>query len=126
MFQRFWSYYRQYKKLFVLDFSCAVGSAILELGFPLFVSFVVDKLLPGKNWPLFLAACIVMFAVCSINAVLQFIVNYWGHMLGINIETDMRRKLFDHVQKLSFRFFDNTKTGHLMSRLSTDLFDIDG
>ena len=124
MFQRFWSYYRPYKKLFVLDFACAVGSAILELGFPLFVSFVVDKLLPGKNWSLFLLACIVMLAVCSINAVLQFIVNYWGHMLGINIETDMRRKLFDHVQKLSFRFFDNTKTGHLMSRLSTDLFDI--
>jgi ATP-binding cassette subfamily B protein len=124
MFRRFWSYYRPYKKLFVLDFACAVGSAILELGFPLFVSFVVDKLLPGRNWSLFLLACVVMLAVCSINAVLQFIVNYWGHMLGINIETDMRRKLFDHVQKLSFRFFDNTKTGHLMSRLSTDLFDI--
>ncbi|MEA3148803.1 MAG: ATP-binding cassette, subfamily bacterial, partial [Verrucomicrobiota bacterium] len=58
------------------------------------------------------------------NGVLQFIVNYWGHMLGINIETDMRRRLFDHIQKLSFRFFDNTKTGHLMSRMSTDLFDI--
>jgi ATP-binding cassette subfamily B protein len=55
---------------------------------------------------------------------LQFIVNYWGHKLGINIETDMRRQLFTHVQKLSFRFFDNTKTGHIMSRITNDLFEI--
>jgi ATP-binding cassette, subfamily B, bacterial len=124
MFRRFWSYYQPYKKLFVLDFSCAVVLAILELSFPLFVNYVVDKLLPGNNWSLILLACAAMLAIYSINAVLQFIVNYWGHMLGINIETDMRRRLFDHIQKLSFRFFDNTKTGHLMSRMSTDLFDI--
>jgi ATP-binding cassette subfamily B protein len=98
--------------------------AILELSFPLFVNYVVDQLLPRNNWSLILAACSAMLAIYSVNAVLQFIVNCWGHMLGINIETDMRGKLFDHLQKLSFRFFDNTKTGHLMSRMSTDLFDI--
>jgi ATP-binding cassette subfamily B protein len=124
MLLRFWSYYQPYAKLFVLDFSCAVVWAILELSFPLFVNYVVDQLLPGNNWSLIVTACAAMLAVYSINGVLQFIVNYWGHMLGINIETDMRRRLFDHIQKLSFRFFDNTKTGHLMSRMSTDLFDI--
>jgi ATP-binding cassette subfamily B protein len=124
MLRRFWSYYQPYKKLFALDFSCAVLLAILELSFPLFVNYVIDKLLPGNNWSLILVACAVMLAVYSISAVLQFIVIYWGHMLGINIETDMRRTLFDHIQKLSFRFFDNTKTGHLMSRMSNDLFDI--
>ena len=51
-------------------------------------------------------------------------VTYWGHMLGINIETDMRRKAFDHLQKLSFRFFDNQKTGHLLARITKDLEDI--
>lgn len=55
---------------------------------------------------------------------LQFIVSYWGHKLGINIESDMRQQAFNHVQKLSFKFFDNTKTGHLMSRMTNDLFDI--
>jgi ATP-binding cassette, subfamily B, bacterial len=124
MLRRFWSYYQPYTKLFVLDFSCAVILAALELSFPLFVNYVVDKLLPGNNFHLILTACAAMLAVYAINASLQFVVNYWGHMLGINIETDLRRKLFDHIQKLSFRFFDNTKTGNLMSRISTDLFDI--
>ena len=124
MLRRFWSYYQPYKRLFALDFSCAVVLAVLELSFPLFVNFVVDKLLPGQNWSLILLACGGMLGIYVLNSVLQFIVNYWGHMLGINIETDMRRHLFDHIQKLSFRFFDNQKTGHLMSRMSTDLFDI--
>lgn len=124
MLRRFWSYYKPYKKLFALDFTCAVVLAILELSFPLFVNYVVDKLLPGHDYSLIMLACGVMLGVYAINGVLQFIVNYWGHMLGINIETDMRRMLFDHIQKLSFRFFDNQKTGHLMSRMSTDLFDI--
>ena len=65
-----------------------------------------------------------LLAIYALNAGLQFVVTYWGHMLGINIETDMRRALFSHLQKLSFRFYDNNKTGHLVSRMSTDLFDI--
>jgi len=124
MLRRFWSYYQPYKRLFALDFTCAVVLAVLELSFPLFVNYVVDKLLPSHNWSLITMACCAMLGIYVLNTILQFIVNYWGHMLGINIETDMRRSLFDHIQKLSFRFFDNQKTGHLMSRMSTDLFDI--
>lgn len=122
--RRFIAYYLPYKKLFILDFSCAVLSAVLELSFPLFVNQVVDKLLPSNNWKLIILACAGLLGVYTLNSVLQFVVNYWGHMLGINIETDMRRSIFDHIQKLSFRFFDNNKTGNLMSRVSTDLFDI--
>src|SRR5690606_23323747 len=62
--------------------------------------------------------------IYGLNAVLQYIVTYWGHMLGVNIETDMRRKLFNHLQKLSFRFYDNNKTGHLIGRVTNDLNDI--
>ena len=122
--RRFFAYYTPYKKLFVLDFSCAIIAAILELSFPLFVNQVVDKLLPGNNWPLTVLACAGLLVIYCISAALQFVVTYWGHMLGINIETDMRRLMFNHLQKLSFRFFDNNKTGHLMSRISTDLMDI--
>lgn len=124
LLRRFLSYYRPYKKLFVLDFSCAVISAVLELCFPVFVNRVVDQLLPQSNWSLILVACAVLLVIYGVNSALQFVVTYWGHVLGINIETDMRRALFNHIQKLSFRFFDNHKTGHLMSRISTDLFDI--
>ena len=122
--RQFFAYYQPYRKLFILDFSCAVVAAILELSFPIFVNQVVDTLLPGNNYPLIVAACAGLLVVYLISSILQFIVNYWGHMLGINIETDMRRALFNHIQKLSFRFFDNTKTGHLLSRISTDLMDI--
>ncbi|RUS48279.1 ABC transporter ATP-binding protein [Cohnella sp. AR92] len=124
MVRRFFAYYRPYKGLFALDFACAVFVALLELGFPVAVNKVVDDLLPEKDWSLIVWACLGLLAVYLINTFMQFVVNYWGHMLGINIETDMRRKLFDHVQKLSFRFFDNNKTGHLISRMTNDLNEI--
>jgi ATP-binding cassette, subfamily B, bacterial len=122
--RRFFAYYQPYKALFALDFSCAVVAAVLELSFPLFVNYVIDTLLPSLNWPLIAGACVGLLAVYCLTACLQFVVNYWGHMLGINIETDLRRTLFNHLQKLSFRFYDNHKTGHIMSRISTDLWDI--
>jgi len=124
MLRKFFSYYKPYKGLFILDFSCAVVAGLLELGFPLIVNQFIDKLLPGQNWTLILWACFGLFAVYMLNAGLQYVVTYWGHMLGVNIETDMRQKLFDHIQKLSFRFFDNNKTGHLISRLTNDLMEI--
>lgn len=124
LLRRFWAYYEPYKRLFVLDFSCAIFLAILDLSFPVFVNLVVDRLLPGRDWGAILLAGAGLLVIFCLSGVLQFIVNYWGHRLGINIETDMRRKLFDHIQKLSFRFFDNQKTGHLISRMSNDLFDI--
>ncbi|HEY2491937.1 MAG TPA: ABC transporter ATP-binding protein [Paenibacillus sp.] len=124
MLRKFFSYYRPYRGLFILDFSCAVLAAILELVFPLAVNRVLDDYLPGGNWNIIIWACVVLLAIYVVSSVLHYVVSYWGHMLGINIETDMRKKLFDHVQKLSFRFFDNTKTGHLVSRMTNDLMDI--
>ncbi len=124
LLNRFFAYYLPYRKLFLIDFTCAIVAAVMELSFPIFVNITVDQLLPGNNWSLILMACAGLLGVYIVNAGLQFVVSYWGHMLGINIETDMRRTLFTHIQKLSFRFFDNTKTGHLVSRMSSDLWDI--
>ncbi|PRZ11768.1 ATP-binding cassette subfamily B protein [Laceyella sediminis] len=124
MLRKFFSYYQPYKGLFLLDFTCAVFAGLLELGFPLVVNQFIDRLLPSRDWPLILWASAGLLALYGLSAVLQYVVTYWGHMLGINIETDMRRKLFDHIQKLSFRFFDNNKTGHLLSRLTNDLMEI--
>lgn len=124
MLRRFFSYYRPYKGLFVLDFSCAVVAGLLELAFPMAVSTFIDDLLPGGEWPYIVLASIGLLAIYALNTALNYIVTYWGHMLGINIETDMRRNLFEHIQKLSFKFFDNNKTGHLMGRITNDLNDI--
>jgi ATP-binding cassette subfamily B protein len=124
MIKRFFSYYRPYKGLFILDFSCAILSGLLELGFPMAVKVFVDELLPGQNWTLILVAAAGLLVVYLFNTALMAIVTYWGHMLGINIETEMRRKSFDHLQKLSFRFYDNNKTGHLVGRVTKDLEEI--
>ncbi len=124
MLARFFSYYRPYKWLFILDFSCAVFVGLLELAFPLAVNQVIDRLLPGGDWSIILWACLGLLFIYVINTALHYIVTYWGHKLGINIETDMRRKLFNHMQKLSFAYYDNHKTGHSISRLTKDLEEI--
>ncbi|WP_191566485.1 ABC transporter ATP-binding protein [Metabacillus idriensis] len=124
MLKRFFAYYRPYKRLFLIDFSCAVIAGLLELGFPLVVNAFIDRLLPSGDWNIIIWACAGLLLLYILNTGLQYIVTYWGHMLGINIETDMRKKLFEHIQKLSFRFFDNTKIGHLISRLTNDLMEI--
>lgn len=124
LLRRFFGYYRPHRRLFLLDFGCAVLSGLLELAFPLAVTAFVDRLLPTGQWGLILAAAAGLLALYIGNTALQAIVVYWGHMLGINIETEMRRKSFDHLQKLSFRFFDNHKTGTLVARLTKDLEEI--
>jgi len=124
MIRQFLSYYRPHKKLFVADFSSAVVVAILELAFPIAVQWFIDDLLPSGNWNKIVWVGIGLLGSYIMSTFLQFVVNYFGHMLGINIETDMRQRLFQHVQKQSFRFFDNTKTGHVMSRITNDLMDI--
>ncbi len=124
MIKRFFSYYRPHKRLFYIDFFCAVLVGLLELGFPLAVSWFIDQLLPEGNWSTILAVSAGLLTLYFMSSGMQFVVNYWGHKLGINIETDMRRELFHHVQRQSFRFFDNTKTGHIMSRVTNDLMDI--
>jgi len=124
MLRRFFSYYRPYRGLFVLDFSCAILSGLLELGFPMAVKLFVDRLLLSQEWLLILIASAALLAIYAINTGLMAVVTYWGHMLGINIETDMRRAAFNHLQKLSFSYFDNQKTGHIVGRLTKDLEEI--
>lgn len=124
MLRRFAAYYHPHRGLFVLDFGCAILSGLLELGFPMAIASFVDVLLPTRNIGLIAAASIALLLIYLLNSALMAIVTYWGHKLGINIETEMRRRAFDHLQKLSFRFFDNEKTGHLVARLTKDLEEV--
>ncbi|EIN5667118.1 ABC transporter ATP-binding protein [Listeria monocytogenes] len=124
MLKRFFSYYKPYRTLFIIDFGCAVLAAILELAFPVAVNHVIDTLLPGKDFGLIITVALALLFFYILNTFMQYIVTYFGHMLGLNIETDMRRDLFSHLQKQPFGFYDNQKTGKLMSRMTTDLFEI--
>lgn len=122
--KHFFKYYKPHKRLFIVDFSSAVIVAILELAFPVAVQLFIDKLLPSGEWTKIVTISVLLLTVFLISTFLQYIVSFLGHKLGINIETDMREELFTHVQRQSFRFFDNVKTGHIMSRITNDLFDI--
>ncbi|WP_182084761.1 ABC transporter ATP-binding protein [Aureimonas sp. ME7] len=124
MLARFFAYYAPWRGLFVLDFSSAVIAGLLELGFPIAVKLFVDDLLPSGNWGMIVLASLGLLAIYVLNTGLMAVVTYWGHMLGINIETEMRRKAFEHLQTLSFGYFDNQKTGHLVGRLTKDLEEI--
>jgi ATP-binding cassette subfamily B protein len=124
LIRRFFAYYRPHRGLFALDFGCAVVSGLLELGFPMAVRSFVDTLLPGQDWGIILLASAALLAIYLMNTGLMVIVTYWGHVLGINIETEMRRRSFEHLQKLSFRFYDNQKTGHLVARVTKDLEEV--
>ncbi|OCW57466.1 ABC transporter ATP-binding protein [Hoeflea olei] len=124
LLQRFARYYRPHRRLFALDFSSAVAAGLLELAFPVAVTLFIDRLLPTGQIGLIALASAGLLLVYLLNAGLQVIVTYWGHMLGLKIETEMRRKAFDHLQTLSFGFFDNQKTGHLVARLTKDLEEI--
>lgn len=124
MIKQFFSYYKPHRRLFLIDFFSAIVVAVLELAFPVAVQWFIDALLPTGEWDVIVKVSVLLLLVYVLSTFLQFIVNYLGHQLGINIETDMRQELFNHVQKQSFRFFDNTKTGHIMSRITNDLFDI--
>lgn len=124
MLKRFFSYYRPYKNLFILDFTCAVFAGLLELAFPVAVNQVIDKIMPQKEFRVVLLACFALFSFYVLNTILQYIVVFFGHKLGVNIETDMRRELFAHLQTQPYEYYDNQKTGKLISRLTTDLFEI--
>jgi ATP-binding cassette subfamily B protein len=108
----------------MIDFSCAFAMAGLDLVFPVAVQRVIDGILPQRDLDLFFRICAGLLGLYLLRALLQYIVDYWGHVLGVRMEYDMRQDLFDHIQKLSFRYFDNTKTGHIMSRLVNDLNEI--
>ena len=124
MVSRFIKYYRPHLSLFLLDFSCAFLMAGLDLVFPIAVRKMIDDILPERNLTLILWVAAGLMLLYIVRYALQYIVDYWGHVLGVRMEYDMRKDLFNHIHKLSFTYFDNTKTGHIMSRLVNDLNEI--
>lgn len=120
----FFSYYKPYKKIFLLDLFCALGIALIALSFPLLSRYALGVLLPIKAYTSFALLMGGLFLLYCLSSIFNYIVSYWGHLMGVRMESDLRRELFAHLQTLPFSFFDNTRTGHLMSRIISDLFEI--
>ena len=124
MLREFFQYYKPYKKIFwgVVFGSCF--AAVLDLLFPILVRHILNVELPEKNLEGMFKWITILFGLYCCNFGLLFAINYYGHIMSAAIENDMRRDLFKHLQKLSFRFYDNNKTGQLLSRITTDVVEV--
>ncbi|MBQ1643464.1 MAG: ABC transporter ATP-binding protein [Treponema sp.] len=120
----FFSYYRPHLDLFVADMICAFFIAVIDVSFPFVTRHLLNTLIPKGAMRLFFCMIAFMLAVYCIRWVCVWFVNYWGHVFGVKVETDMRRDVFSKLEKQSFSFFDTHLTGHLMSRVTTDLFEV--
>ena len=123
-FKVFFSYYRPHLDLFVADMICAFFIAVIDVSFPFVTRHLLNTLIPKGAMRLFFCMIAFMLAVYCIRWVCVWFVNYWGHVFGVKVETDMRRDVFSKLEKQSFSFFDTHLTGHLMSRVTTDLFEV--
>lgn len=120
----FLSYFRPHKKLFLLDMSCAVIVSLIDLAFPLVTRKAMYDLLPEQKYRAFFLIMAAMIAAFALRAILYYVIAYWGHTFGIRVEADIRRDLFIRMQELDISFFDCNRTGQLMSRLTSDLFEL--
>ena len=120
----FLSYFAAHKRLFALDITCAVLMAAIDLSFPLVTRQALYDYLPGGKYRVFFTVMAVAAAFYVLRAGLNYIVCYLGHTFGIRVEADIRRDLFRHLQEMSFDFYDRNRTGQLMSRLTSDLFEL--
>ena len=120
----FVSYFRPHIGLFLLDMACALVISLIDLAFPYVSRMCMYELIPEKRYQAFFAVIAVLLAAYLLRAALQYVVCYWGHTFGILVEADIRSDLFSHLQTLSFGFYDKNRTGHLMSRMTAELFDI--
>jgi len=120
----FLSYFRPHMGLFLTDMACALMISLIDLAFPFISRLCMYELIPENRYQAFFAVIAVMIAAYLLRAGLQYIVCYWGHAFGVLVEADIRKDLFSHLQTLSFGFYDKNRTGHLMSRMTAELFDI--
>ena len=124
IFRVFISYFKEHRKLFVLDMLCAFAVAAVDVAFPLVSRYAMYELLPDKLYQTFFAVMAIVSAAFIVRALLNYIITYWGHTFGIRVEADIREDLYRHLQRLDFDFFDRNRTGKLMNRLTGDLFEI--
>ena len=124
MIKKFSKYYINHWRLFLVDIVCAFLMSGIDLLYPVIVQQMLDNYFPNRSVGMIVRMLVLLLILYVLRLIFQYIVHYWGHVVGIRMETDMRRELFNHLQKLSFKFYDNTKVGYLMSRIVNDLNNV--
>ena len=124
MIRKFCSYYSPHLILFLIDMFCAFVVSVCNLFYPVITKSIINDYIPNKKIQLLVVWCIALLGIYILKAFLSFVIQYWGHIVGVRIQGDMRKKLFSHLEKLPFSYFDENKTGTIMSRIINDLQDI--
>lgn len=122
--KRFFAFYKPHRKLFVFDLFCSLAISVCNMFYPSIARNVMNNYVPNRNLRLLIVWAIVLAAIYALKAILTYIVGFWGHVLGVRIQGDMRKVIFSRVETLPFSYFDEHKTGSVMSRIVYDLFDV--
>jgi len=124
MIKRFIEYYKPYKKLFYLDMSASILISAIGLVYPIITRLMLNDYIKNSKYNLIIISGLIVLALYVARLLLRYFVQYYGHLIGTNMQADMRRDLFKHLEKLPYTYFDNTETGTILSRMTNDLFDV--
>ncbi|MBR6534979.1 MAG: ABC transporter ATP-binding protein [Clostridia bacterium] len=121
---RFLKYYRPHKRLFILDMVCSFMIAVADLFFPMITKNIINDYVPNQKLRLLIAWSVALLCIYALKCLFNYFVSYYGHIVGVRIQADMRKDLFTHLEKLPFSYFDENKSGVIMSRIVNDLFEV--
>ena len=124
MLKRFLSYYKPHKKMFILDMVASLLISVIGMVYPVVTNKMLNEYIPRKMYTTIVIAGIIVLVLYVIRMLLRYFVQYYGHVIGVHMQSQMRKDLFAHLEKLPFRFFDNNETGKIMTRLTSDLFEV--
>ena len=124
MLKRFISYYKPYLGMFSLDMLASFVISIIGIGYPILTNLLLDNFIPNKNLTLIVWCGVILFAIYFVRMLLRYFVQYYGHVIGVKMQADMRRDMFKKLEKLPFSYYDEHETGKIMSRMTNDLMDV--
>ncbi len=124
MLKRFIHYYKPHKKMLLLDMLAALLISVIGMVYPIVTNKMLNDYIPERKYKIIVIAGAIVLLLYVIRMLLRFFVQYYGHVIGVKMQSQMRQDLFHHLQKLPFRFYDNNETGRIMTRITSDLFEV--
>ena len=124
MLKKFVSYYKPYLKTFALDMTCALGNSATGILYPIITRYMLNDLIPNRKFDQIIIFGSVLLGAYVLKMIMKYCVDYYGHMVGTNMQADMRREMFEKLEQLPFSYYDNNETGKIMSRITSDLQEI--
>ncbi|MBQ8005400.1 MAG: ABC transporter ATP-binding protein, partial [Clostridia bacterium] len=124
MLKRFISYYKPHMKVFILDMAASLIVALIGIVYPIVTREMLNTLIPERQYRLIVLAGMLLLGIYLLRMLLNYFIQYYGHVMGVEMQTRMRTDMFAHLQKLPYSFYDNNETGKIMSRMTNDLFEV--